>query len=91
MCEFGHIGDMVRLAASGLAVAVVPRTFTEPVDGLPGPPEEIRVLSLAEPDSCLAMGFFFQRDRISAPAVRAFIELFNKTRHLSAPDTAHPL
>lgn len=91
MCEIGHLGDMVRLAASGLAVAVVPLTFTEPVDGLPSPPEEIRVLSLSEPDSCLAMGFFFQRDRIAAPAVRAFIELFSKTRHLSTRHPAPPL
>jgi DNA-binding transcriptional LysR family regulator len=91
MCELGHIGEMVRLAASGLAAAIVPAVFTEPADDQPRP-EDIRVLELAEPGAFLTIGTFLRRDRLSAPAIRAFTALLSEDRHAIAvgPSIGNP-
>jgi DNA-binding transcriptional LysR family regulator len=92
MCELGHIGEMVRLAASGLAAAIVPAAFTEPADDQPPPPADIRVLQLAEPGAFLTMGTFLRRDRMSTPAIRAFTALLSEDRHVmvASPHLASP-
>jgi DNA-binding transcriptional LysR family regulator len=87
MCELGHIGEMVRLAASGLAAAIVPAVFTEPADDQPPPPGDIRVLHLTEPHAFLTMGTFLRRDRMSAPAIRAFMTLLSEDRHVVVAGT----
>jgi DNA-binding transcriptional LysR family regulator len=83
MCELGDIGEMVRLAVSGLAAAIVPAVFTEPADDQPLPPKDIRVLQLAEPGAFLTMGAFLRCDRRSAPAIRAFTALLSEDRHVT--------
>jgi DNA-binding transcriptional LysR family regulator len=83
MCELGTIAEMVRMAATGAAVAIVPRVFTEDIKGQPGPPDGISVVRLAEPDSYLTLGLFCNRDRAASAAVRAFLDLFNTERHLA--------
>jgi DNA-binding transcriptional LysR family regulator len=85
MCELGTITEMVRVAATGAAVAIVPRTFTEDIKGQPGPPDGIRTLRLAEPDACLVLGFFCKRDQAASAAVRAFLDLFSAERHVTSP------
>jgi DNA-binding transcriptional LysR family regulator len=88
MCELGTITEMVRVAATGAGVAIVPRAFTEDVKGQPGPPDGIRALRLAEPDSYLSLGFFCSR-RAASAAVRAFLDLFSAERHVaSSPGAA---
>jgi DNA-binding transcriptional LysR family regulator len=84
MCELGTITEMVRMAATGAGVAIVPRIFTEDLKGQPGPPDGIRVLRLADSDSHLSLGFFCHRRRACA-AVRAFLDLFTPERHLASP------
>jgi DNA-binding transcriptional LysR family regulator len=84
MCELGTIAEMVRMAATGAAVAIVPRAFTEDVKGQPGPPDGIRALRLAEPDGYLTFGFFCNRDRAASAAVRAFLDLFSAERHVAS-------
>jgi DNA-binding transcriptional LysR family regulator len=85
MCELGTITEMVRVAATGAAVAIVPRAFTEDIEGQPGPPGGIRALRLAEPDGYLTLGFFCHRDRAASAAVRAFLDLFSAERHVASP------
>jgi DNA-binding transcriptional LysR family regulator len=63
MCELGTITEMVRMAATGAAVVIVPRAFTQDSKGQPGPPDGIRALPLAEPDGYLTLGLFCHRDR----------------------------
>jgi DNA-binding transcriptional LysR family regulator len=81
MCELGTITEIVRMAATGAAVAIVPRAFTEDIKGQPGPPDGIRALPLAEPDGYLTLGFCCNRDRAPSAAVRAFLDLFSAERH----------
>jgi DNA-binding transcriptional LysR family regulator len=88
MCELGSITEMVRLAATGAAVAIVPRAFTEDIKGQPGPPDGIRTLGLEEPDCYLTLGLFCHRDRAASAAVRAFLDLFSAERHLASPPSA---
>jgi len=85
MCELGTITEMVRVAATGAAVAIVPRAFTEDIKGQPGPPDGIRVLRLAESDGYLTLGFFCHRGRAASAAVRAFLDLFSAERHMASP------
>ena len=82
MCELGAITEMVRVAATGAAVTIVPRAFTQDVKGQPGPPDGIRALPLAEPDGYLTLGFFCHRDRAASAAVRGFFDLFSAARHV---------
>jgi DNA-binding transcriptional LysR family regulator len=84
MCEVGTISEMVRVAATGAAVAIVPRTFTEDIKGQPGPPDGIRALRLTDPDGYLSLGFLCHRRRASA-AARAFLDLFSPERHVASP------
>jgi len=88
MCELGTITEMVRMAATGAAVAIVPRTFTEDIKGQPGPPDGIKALRLAEPDGYLTLGFFCNRERAACAAVRAFLDLFSAGRHVVSPPGA---
>jgi DNA-binding transcriptional LysR family regulator len=88
MCELGQIGEMVRMAAYGLAAAIVPAVFAEPADDQPPPPAGIRVLELAEPGAFLTMGTFLRRDRTSAPAIRALTALLCEDRHVMAASSA---
>jgi hypothetical protein len=88
MCELGTITEMVRMAATGAAVAIVPRAFTEDIKGQPGPPDGIRALRLAEPDGYLTLGFVCSRDRAASAAVRAFLDLFSAERHMASPPGA---
>jgi DNA-binding transcriptional LysR family regulator len=88
MCELGTITEMVRMAATGAAVAIVPRAFTEDIKGQPGPPDGIRALRLAESDGYLTLGFFCNRDRAASAAVRAFLDLFSTERHVASPPSA---
>jgi len=89
MCELGTITEMVRMAATGVAVAIVPRAFTEDIKGQPGPPDGIRALRLAEPDGYLTLGFFCNRERAASATVRAFLDLFSAERHVvSLPGAA---
>jgi DNA-binding transcriptional LysR family regulator len=78
VCELGNVCDMVRLAGTGLGAAIVPRIFTVGVEGHPTPPEGIRVMALAEPESHLRMGQFRDKSKVASPAVRAFSELLEK-------------
>ncbi len=80
MCELGTITEMVRMAATGAGVAIVPRAFTEDIKGQPGPPDGIRAARLAESDGYLTLGLFCNRDRAASAAVRAFVELFSAQR-----------
>jgi DNA-binding transcriptional LysR family regulator len=79
MCELGNIPSMVELASTGVAATIVPRAFT---DGQPCAPAGIRVLALAEPDSHLVMGWFCAAGPLTAPPLRAFLELFSPDRHV---------
>ena len=88
MCELGTITEMVRMAATGAAVAIVPRTFTEDIKGQPGPPDGIKAVRLAEPDGYLTLGFFCNRERAACAAVRAFLDLFSAGRHVVSPPGA---
>jgi DNA-binding transcriptional LysR family regulator len=88
MCALGSITEMVRMAATGAAVAIVPRAFTEDITGQPGPPDRIRAPRLAEADGYLAIGFFCTADRAASAAVRAFLDLFSAERHLAASQAA---
>ena len=83
MCELDAITEMVRVAATGAAVAIVPGAFTEDFKGQPGPPDGIRALPLAEPGAHLTLGFFRNRDRAASAAVRAFIDVFSAARHVA--------
>jgi DNA-binding transcriptional LysR family regulator len=85
MCELGTITEMVRMAATGAAVTIVPRAFTLDIKGQPGPPDGIRTLRLVEPDAYLTLGFFCNRDRAASAAVRAFLDLFSAERHVMSP------
>jgi DNA-binding transcriptional LysR family regulator len=85
MCELGTITEMVRVAATGAAVAIVPRAFTEDIKGQPGPPDGIKALRLTGSDGYLRLGFFCHRDRAASAPVRAFLDLFSAERHLAAP------
>jgi DNA-binding transcriptional LysR family regulator len=85
MCELGTITEMVRVAATGAAVAIVPRAFTEVIEGQTAPPDGIKALRLADPDSYLTLGFFCNRDRAASAAVRAFLDLFSAERHVASP------
>jgi DNA-binding transcriptional LysR family regulator len=91
MCELGAITEMVRVAATGAAVAIVPRVFTEDIKGQPGPPDGIRAPRLADPDSYLTLGFFCGRDRAAPAAVRAFLDLFNAERHVAYQPVPEPM
>jgi DNA-binding transcriptional LysR family regulator len=84
MCELGTITEMVRMAATGAAVAIVPRAFTEDIKGQPAPPDGIRALPLAEADSYLALGVACNRARAASAAVRAFLDLFSADRHVAS-------
>jgi hypothetical protein len=42
------------------------------------------VLKLAEPGAFLTIGTFLHRDRLSAPAIRAFTALLSEDRHAIA-------
>jgi DNA-binding transcriptional LysR family regulator len=88
MCELGTITEAVRMAATGAAVAIVPRAFTEDIKGQPGPPDGIRALRLAASDGYLSLGFFCNRDRAASAAVRAFLDLFSAERHVASPPDA---
>jgi hypothetical protein len=59
---------MVELASTGVAATM--------------PPAGIRVLALAEPDSHLVMGWFCAAGPLTAPPLRAFLELFSPDRHV---------
>jgi DNA-binding transcriptional LysR family regulator len=87
MCELGTITEMVRMAATGVAVAIVPRAFTEDIKGQPGPPDGIRTVRLAGSGGYLTLGFFCNRDK-APPAVRALLDLFNAERHVASPPDA---
>jgi DNA-binding transcriptional LysR family regulator len=84
MCELGSITEMVRVAATGAAVAIVPRIFTEDIKGQPSPPDGIRAPRLAESDGYLTLGFFCNRGRAASAAVRAFLDLFDAERHVAS-------
>jgi DNA-binding transcriptional LysR family regulator len=88
MCELGTITEMVRVAATGAAVAIVPKVFTEDIKGQPSPPDGIRALRLAESDGYLSLGFFCNRNRAASSAVRAFLDLFSAERHVASPPGA---
>jgi len=90
MCALGTITEMVRMAATGAAVAIVPRIFTEDIKGQPSPPDGIRALRLAESDGYLTPGFICSRDRAASAAVRAFLGLFSAERHVASPPGAAP-
>jgi DNA-binding transcriptional LysR family regulator len=83
MCQLGSITEMLRLAATGAAVAIVPRVFTEDLKGQPGPPDGIRAVPLAGADGGLALGFFCHRRAAAAPAVRALLDLYDAELHLN--------
>jgi len=88
MCQLATITEMVRMAATGAAVAIVPRAFTEDTQGQPSPPDGISALRLAEPDSYLTLGVFCQRNPTASTAARAFLHLFSAERHLASPPGA---
>jgi DNA-binding transcriptional LysR family regulator len=81
MCELGNIPSMVGLAATGIAVTVVPRSFTEESTDQPGVPPGIRALPLAEPGSHLVEGYFCCPGALTSAPLRAFVELFTGQRH----------
>jgi DNA-binding transcriptional LysR family regulator len=82
MCEIGNIPSMVELASTGVAVTIVPRAFTERLTGQASTQAGIRALALAEPDSHLVMGLFCPAGPLTAPPLRAFLELFSPARHV---------
>jgi DNA-binding transcriptional LysR family regulator len=86
MCELGNIPSMVGLAATGIAITVVPRAFIEAGTDQPCSPAGVRALPLDEPDSHLMVGFFCGQPKVTAAPLRAFVELFSGDRHvLSRP------
>jgi DNA-binding transcriptional LysR family regulator len=85
MCELGNIPSMVELASTGIAAAIVPRAFTQRRAGLASAPAGIRVLPIAEPESHLVMGSFCAAGPLTAPPLRAFLELFSPGRHTHPP------
>jgi DNA-binding transcriptional LysR family regulator len=65
--EANDLALVRSLAARGLGVAILPRSFVE----LPGPPVSIRPLS---PRLRMAVVLWWLRDRRLSPAARAFVD-----------------
>jgi DNA-binding transcriptional LysR family regulator len=84
--ELGQVSEMVRFAAGGLGVAIVPRTFTEEVPNSPGPPDGIAALELSAPGAHLELGVF--TTPTPSGAARAFAELFDISRHVASEMTS---
>jgi len=74
--ELGEIREMVKFAANGLGVAVVPRSFTEGPDCAFLGELGARVLSLQDPLAALSIGVFTESHR-SLPTVRMFLRLLS--------------
>ncbi|MEU6405658.1 LysR family transcriptional regulator [Streptomyces sp. NPDC046985] len=67
--EMGRISDMIRLAAYGVGVTVVPRASLGA-----GPPGDARVLRLDDPEARHYQYAVYDEDRL-APAATAFLDL----------------
>jgi DNA-binding transcriptional LysR family regulator len=81
--ELGEIREMVKFAANGLGIAIVPKSFTEGSDC--GFVAELgaRVVALQDPLAALSIGVFTESHR-SMPAVRTFFGLLNERTHTEA-------
>jgi DNA-binding transcriptional LysR family regulator len=75
--EVGMIGEMVRLAAHGLGVAIVPgRSVAAPADA---PPAGARVLRLTDPQAVHRVALAHRADRLPAAAA-ALVETMDRHR-----------
>jgi DNA-binding transcriptional LysR family regulator len=75
--EVGMIGEMVRLAAHGLGVAIVPgRSITAPAAA---PPHGARVLRLTDPQAVHRVALVHRADRLSAAAA-ALVETMDRQK-----------
>ncbi|MBV2353957.1 LysR family transcriptional regulator [Streptomyces sp. J2-1] len=77
--EIGRVSDMVRLAARGVGVTVVPRSSLGPS----GPPEGARALRLDDEEAWHNLYVVYDEGRL-APAAAAFLDL------LESPAAAGP-
>jgi DNA-binding transcriptional LysR family regulator len=72
--ELGEIREMVKFAANGLGVAIVPQSFTEGPDcGFLSDLGAV-VLALQSPLAALSIGVFTEANR-SSPSLRVFLQL----------------
>jgi DNA-binding transcriptional LysR family regulator len=78
--ELGEIREMVKFAAHGLGVAIVPKSFTQGPDCAFITELGARVLSLQDPLARLSIGVFTESHR-TLPSVWTFLRLLNVTTH----------
>jgi DNA-binding transcriptional LysR family regulator len=74
--ELGEIREMVKFAANGLGMAIVPQSFTEGSDCAFIEELGAQVISLQDPLAALSIGVFTESNR-SLPTVRAFMRLMD--------------
>lgn len=74
--ELGNLGDVARMAALGLGVAIVPKSLAT---GLPDLPGHARILGLDDPAAVQPIALVFRDPEPASPAAQAFLELFRDT------------
>lgn len=81
--ELGEIREMVKFAAHGLGVAIVPRSFTEGPDATLLEDLGAGVISIQDPLAALSIGVFTETNR-SLPAVRTFLRMLGVSAEVRA-------
>ncbi|MGB8195599.1 MAG: LysR family transcriptional regulator [Acidimicrobiales bacterium] len=81
--ELGEIREMVKFAANGLGIAIVPKCFTQGPDCAYIEGLGARVITLHDPLAALSIGVFTESNR-SLPAVRTFLKLLNGQADVAA-------
>jgi DNA-binding transcriptional LysR family regulator len=74
--ELGEIREMVKFAANGLGVSIVPKSFAEGPDCSFIAELGARVITLQDPLASFSIGVFTETHR-SLPTVRTFLRLLN--------------
>ena len=75
--EVGQINDMIRLAAHGVGVTVVPRCATTAAQTARALEFDARVLSLSDPAAVHCVTVVYDR-KVLSPAATAFLELIRR-------------
>jgi DNA-binding transcriptional LysR family regulator len=81
--ELGEIREMVKFAANGLGVAIVPESFTRGSECDYIAELGARVIALQDPLAALSIGVFTESNR-SLPTVRSFLKLLSAKAHAAA-------
>jgi DNA-binding transcriptional LysR family regulator len=71
--ELDQFSDMIRLAALGVGVTLVPRTSTQPIAGEARHTADFVAVPLADPTVVHPIGVVYDADRLT-PAAAAFLE-----------------